>query len=477
MSFILDRRFLFVFILAVAAIVFFHRLNESPLAGDDTYYSQVAKEMALTGNYLTPQYGGNMDFHTSKPPVFFWMNAFSGKILGFTNAAMRLPSAVLCFLGVAALLFFVNRYVDHLTAFFSALILVFTQQYMYHARSAVTDGPFAVFFALAMMSFWVARTERKDIFFYVSGLFIGLAVMTRQIPGLFAIPVILTTIVLCEDFWIFRKPHFYLGMAFSAAVFAPWHIIMYIKHGNAFLNQYMGVALMTGIKGYPASYSGNPSLNPWYAYFSILLSNYWPWLPFTAAGFFKIFRSFRQVDPERRKLYLFLLCWVIVTLAIFQTAKVKQYHYIVPLYPPLAVITALVFGGYGEAGRKRSVIILGLIAASASLAYLAYPVIPKTLDSREYIDTIKLVPEVKALDLDLSTLRKGGMHYLSCFRFYADKGIELFDEQALLDRIGDRKKGAFILFREDYERLSKELKEREVIVLAETPGSVLFTNK
>ena len=101
-----NKLFLVLFMLIVPLIVMTHRLGESPLAGDDCYYSEVSKEMARAHDYLTPRIGGNADFHTSKPPMLFWMNALSGNIFGFNTFAMRLPSAILGCLGVVALFFF-----------------------------------------------------------------------------------------------------------------------------------------------------------------------------------------------------------------------------------------------------------------------------------------------------------------------------------------------------------------------------------
>ncbi|MFH1369248.1 MAG: glycosyltransferase family 39 protein [Elusimicrobiota bacterium] len=470
------KKILFTFALIVAGIMFFHRLNEAPLAGDDTYYSEIAKEMAVTGDFLTPHFGYRVDFHTSKPPVLFWVNAVSGKLFGFNNFAMRFPSAVLCFLGVAALLLFADRYFGRLTAFFSALILVFTQQYLYHARSAVTDGPFAVFFSLMMMSFWIARAEKRVIFYYLSGVFLGLAVMTRQIPGFFALIAVFGYIVLSKEFKILKNWHFWAGMILSAAIILPWHIAMYARHGAAFIDQYLGVALMTGIKGYPVEYSGNPSLNPWYAYFSILLSNYEPWLPFFVAGLAGTALHFKNFDAEKRKKSIFMLCWIFAPFALFQIAKVKQYHYLVPLYIPMAAVCGKVFAGFGERARKTAVLVFISVFSLYSAACIIFPIIPKTLDSREYVDTITMVPEIMKIEGSVETLHRGGMHYLSCFWFYGDKGTVINDESELISKIMSAKKRTFILFKEDYKRIADSVKNRNLNIIISSRDSVLFTN-
>ena len=471
-----NKKLLFLFAAVISCIVLFHRLGDSPLGGDDSYYSEVAKEMSITHDYMTPQYNHVKDFHTSKPPMLFWMNALSGNIFSFNNFAMRLPSALLGFIGVMSLMFFVNRYINFYSAFISALILTFTQQYLYHSRSAVTDGPFSVFFALALMSFWIAKAEKKIFFFYLMGLFAGLAVMTRQIPGLFVFAVILTYIAISRATDILKNPHFYFGIILTFAIIMPWHILMYLKHGNEFLMQYFNVAFMTAFKGYPVEYSGNPSLNPWYAYFQILINNYWPWLPFLAIGIYSFIKKYKQHESAYKDFMLFIFLWAFIPFLIFQIAKVKQYHYINPLYFPFAVISAGVFNGFSKGAKIKAAKYFVVLTAVLAGIYTAYPVIPKTLDSREYIDTIKLVPQVREIKDDLIVLNEGFCHYDNCFMFYADKGVIVNSRQEMLEKIDSNTRYSFVLSKENFADISKSVRQNNINIIKYSEKSVLFSN-
>lgn len=471
-----SKKKLFIFAIIISAVVIFHRLGEAYLAGDDCYYSEIAKEMVKTGDYLSPHNGYKVDFHTSKPPMLFWMNALSGKIFGFNSFGMRLPSAVLGFAGMIALFIFVSRYFNPYTAFMSVLILTFTQQYLYHLRSAVTDGPFAVFFMLSLISFWAARAENKNVFYYLSGLFAGLAVMTRQIPGLFIFVVIFAYIFAAKEFNILKKPHFYGGILLSIIVFMPWHILMYQRHGVDFLKQYFGVALMTGIKGYPASYSGNPSLNPWYAYYEILLSNYWPWLPFLVAGYYKVLKNYKNFTEEEKKRFMYMFSWSLTPLAIFQIAKVKQYHYIVPLYAPFAVIAASAIDSFNENIKNKITSWIVILILVLTAAYLFFPIIPKTLDSREFNDTILLVDEVKKTGSDIIALDSGFCHYSSCFWFYADRNTVKNSEEEIIQKIKSGKKFYYVLEKGPFEKISKLAGIEHIKIVKSSEKSVLFTN-
>ncbi|MGA2091159.1 MAG: glycosyltransferase family 39 protein [Endomicrobiales bacterium] len=464
----MNIKVLYALALIVSGIVIFHRLGEAPLGGDDCYYSQVSKEMARSGDYLTPRNGGMVDFHTSKPPVLYWMNIATGKLFGFTNAAMRLPAAVLGFVGVICCALFVSRYFSPTAGIFSVIILTFTQQYLYHARSAVTDGPFAVFFSLAMIAFWIARAERSAGFYYLFGLCAGLAVMTRQIPGFFIFTAIIVFLLLSKDTMVIRSLHFWGAFLVAGAVILPWHIIMFHRFGYHFLKQYFGVTLMTGISGYPAGYSSSPSLNPWHAYFDILLSNYWPWLPFFVYG---VYRFFRQ---KRNPLMLFILCWAFVPFAIFQLAKVKQFHYIVPLYVPFAIITASVFDAFSPVAKQRTLKILTGLIVVVAIVYCSYPVIPLTLDSQEFRDTITLVPAARSVAGDINVGEVGFSHYNNCLMFYADKKVIKNSEEQLIDKIRSDVPAVFAVPKELFDKLIRMVNPARIIVLKTSQKSVLF---
>lgn len=469
-----NKAFLFTFMALVSAVVMFHRLGQSPLGGDDTYYSEVSKEMARTGDYLTTQNAYHPDFSTSKPPMLFWMNALSGKLLTFDTFAMRLPSAMLGFASVMAFMFFVSRYFDYYTGFLSALILTFTQQYMYHARSAVTDGPFAAFFAFTLMAFWIARTEKNNLFYYLMGLFLGMAVMTRQIPGFFTLPVIFLYIVVSKEYSILKNFNFWAGLLLSCLVFVPWHAAMYMKYGESFLKQYFNVTLMTAFKGYPSDYSSTPSLNPWYAYLQILVNNYWPWLPFLAAGVYMNIKKLGSYENEYRLKVIYFLLWAFVPFFIFQLAKVKQYHYIVPLYVPFALISATAFGGFKDETRARVTKWLISVVFFLTLSYAAFPIIPNTLDSREFIDTIKMVPSVKDLDAELYTLKKGGCHYYNCLLFYAGKRTSVISRDEMVKLLNSPAEGYFIVSKADFSALSGAVDTSALSIIQTTQDSVLF---
>src|SRR5262245_65679165 len=80
-------------VLAAACYVFFfHGLNSIGLIGpDEPRYAGIAREMLLTGDYITPRLNGVPWFE--KPVLMYWLSAAGYEIFGINAAGARGPSA------------------------------------------------------------------------------------------------------------------------------------------------------------------------------------------------------------------------------------------------------------------------------------------------------------------------------------------------------------------------------------------------
>ena len=467
------KNLIFLFVAVVAFTVFFHRLADSPLSGDGCHYAEMAKEMTASGNFLTPLWDYKPYFFDGKPPMLYWLLGASGRIFGFNSAAMRVPMAVFGFTGIIFLFLFVKKYFSQLAAFLSSISLIFTHQYLFHAREPVTDIVFSVFFALAVMSFRVGRTENKPFFYYGMGIFVGLALLTRQLPGFFIYAVIAAYVILARDFAVFRQPHFYGGILLSAMVSLPWYVAMYAAHGNWFITEFFGCIYRFGIDGSTVS----PADVKWSNYLNIILANYQPWLLFMLYGIFVHARaSVSSKKVEDKILYVFL--WSFVPLAIFQTFKMKSSQYIVPVYFGFSIFTALGIEAFKETVRLKIAGALVIIVSALCVVYLATPLMPQTCDSDEFKDTIKIIPAVKNIVGNIIALNgrgQGYWHFNNCLMFYADKRVVSMSGRQALDAMAPAEKKHFVMFKEFYEDFKKSAPSAPNVI-TETSGVVLFSN-
>jgi len=208
------------------------------------------------------------------------------------------------------------------------------------------------------------------------GMFAGFAVMTKGVVGLIPFPVL----ILCELYLLLTKQTKlsvkalkpFLFMLLGWAVIAlPWHLYTLKTFGIAFLNQYLGYHVWDR-----ATTAIEDKGRPFYWYLIVLKVSMRLWFIVLLAAFpaaiYKVFK--------KRRVYAFLLIWALFVFLFFSTAKSKLVWYVIPLYPPLALIVGSFidrflryfmgrFRKFDKLWFKLSAVFL---IVAVSLAYLFY---------------------------------------------------------------------------------------------------------
>ena len=214
-------------ILAFSAIFFINLGSGHLRAADEQTYSQWAFHMVKSGDYLTPWAFGGI-FWAGKPPLNMWLMSLAYQVFGVNNFASRIWSAVFGTLSLVLVFYLGKKLYNLYVGFLSAIVLgTFTTFYVF-ARLAMTDVPL-VFFILASIYFFVLseKTEKTNRNAALSGLFFGLALMTKQIEALLIPLIIFTYLVATKRSirFLFTK-HFTLFWGVGLLVFSPWLIYM-----------------------------------------------------------------------------------------------------------------------------------------------------------------------------------------------------------------------------------------------------------
>lgn len=162
----------------------FHALVAKNVA-TDPFKPMLFREEALQLDYRNWTQN-NVWLH--KQPFFLWCMALSIKLLGTTVFAVRLPSALF----TTALVFFTygiaRRMHDRHVAFISAFFMACSQWVLTLVMGqAMTDHNDAIFISLVGGSLWAwyaLREDRSKLGEVSCGVFVGLAVLTKWLPGL-----------------------------------------------------------------------------------------------------------------------------------------------------------------------------------------------------------------------------------------------------------------------------------------------------
>ena len=323
---------IFILIILGFSTVFFVNLANGPLwIADEQTYSQWAYHMVKSGDYLTPYAFGDLAVWIGKPPLYMWLISLGYQVFGVSNFVTRLWSPIFAVLTMVSTYFLGRQLYNRYVGFGSAMVLGTFATFYLFARHAMTDVPF-VFFVVASIYFFVSseNQNKTNQGIALSGLFFGLAFLTKQVEALLIPLIILTYVAISQKnlrFLFTKRFTLFLGIGFS--VILPWLIYMFVSFGSIFWDWfvvYCGfIRTVSPLEGHTGGYL---------FYFNYLFQNERLWaifLPF-AAGLCAYKLAFKRSKPD-----VLLLSWMGIVFLVFTLAQTKLSWYILPAYPAFAL--------------------------------------------------------------------------------------------------------------------------------------------
>lgn len=303
------------------------------LEPDEGRYAEIPREMLESGDFITPFL--NYVKYFEKPPLIYWLNAFSMKLFGQNEFAARLPSA-LC--GVLTILF-----VYHLgrTLFgrrqgmVAALILGSSAGFMIQNRMILTDIPLTFCLTAALGCFILAARDgerRAGLYYHLFYVFSALAVLAKGLIGM-VLPggVIFFHILLTRRWRLLREMRLPTGLFLFFLVGAPWFVLVSLKNPEFarffFIHEHFE-RFLTKVHG---------RYQPLWFFIPILLVGMLPWSALIPSSFRGVWKDRRNSGGESR---LYLAIWFILIFLFFSKSNSKLIPYILPVYPAAALLIA-----------------------------------------------------------------------------------------------------------------------------------------
>src|SRR2546426_12469189 len=224
--------------LTVAAVLasFFWMLGAAPLFDvDEGAFSQATLEMFQRGDFLSTYLNGEPRY--DKPILIYWVQAASVALLGPSEWAFRLPSA-LCATAWAWLTYlFVGRHYGVDRGLFAAALLATSLGVYIIGRAATADALLNCLLAAAMFAAWLHLSTGERRWLYATHAAIGLGVLAKG-PIAILIPLA-TTFIFCAlrrnlRTWA-RAVFDWRALAPLLATAAPWHIAILAQEGRGFM--------------------------------------------------------------------------------------------------------------------------------------------------------------------------------------------------------------------------------------------------
>ncbi|MFN2532883.1 MAG: ArnT family glycosyltransferase [Pyrinomonadaceae bacterium] len=373
----LAKRISFFLIVLIAAF-YLYALGHLPLVGpDEPRYAEVAREMYLRHDWITPILGGHTWFE--KPALLYWIMIVAFKILGVTETAARIGPAF-CGISTFAAVLIVGRKVskesrsDELSGFglWSAITAATSLGLIVFSRGASFDIVITATLTWAFSFFLLSelvQTSRMKLWllggFYVA---VGFSLLAKGLVGAVIPAGVGTLYFLMRGRWPGRS--FWLsllwGVPLSLAIAAIWYGPVIARHGWTFIDQFI-------IQHHFARYFSNKYHHPQpiYFYLLILLPLTLPWSAFLVEALAKAMSWTWRADDPQSKARVFFFSWLVVPILFFSFSGSKLPGYILPVLPAAACLIAerVIVVGRDSLLALRAT---GLICWSAVLAAVVY---------------------------------------------------------------------------------------------------------
>jgi 4-amino-4-deoxy-L-arabinose transferase-like glycosyltransferase len=333
-----------VLIIATLSICYFSHLGAIGFVGpDEPRYAWIARDMAETGDWVTPRLYGKPWFE--KPPLYYWGGALGVKLFGVSEVSARLPSAISALFATLALAWLAWRIYGAETARWLLLLLPTSVGMIGFSHAAATDMPFSGMLTIAMVCTAVVlgltKNEHTPILprtpwlaLFLFGFFLGLAVLAKGPAG----------IILCGGavfFWAlvtkrwrdaFRLLH-PVAIASFCITTLPWYILCARRNPDFFRI----FIIEHNFKRYLTPEFQH--IQPFWFYVPVLLVATLPWTVCVVwaamSGAIKLWRTRLISEPS-----LLLVCWSVFCLVFFALSKSKLPGYVLPALPAILLVTA-----------------------------------------------------------------------------------------------------------------------------------------
>jgi 4-amino-4-deoxy-L-arabinose transferase-like glycosyltransferase len=335
-----------VFMLVIASLIAFVPgvFQIPPIDRDEPHFAQKAKQMIETGDYVDLRFQG--EAHYTKPVGMYWLQAAvvkTAEALGVPDARLtiwlyRLPSLFGAAGAVLATYWCALAFVDRRGAALAALMMVGSTLLGAEARLARADAMllFAVAAAMSVLARAylfsrddkIARPGWVPLAVFWTALAAGILVKGLVIVMIVGLTAGTLSIIDRSVRWLQELRPLY-GVVWLVVLVLPWFIAIYARTGNAFLVNSVVHDTLGKIANSQESHGAPPGY-----YFVLFFATFFPASILAGLAAAAVWAKRREA-PIR-----FLLAWLVPSWLVFELAVTKLPHYVMPLYPAIAILTA-----------------------------------------------------------------------------------------------------------------------------------------
>lgn len=367
-----------------------------PTDRDESRFAQATKQMIETGDYVDIRFQDTSRY--KKPVGIYWLQAGVVKAahaLGVPDAMTsiwlyRIPSLLGAIGSVLLTYWAALAFVSRRAALMAGLMMATCLLLSVEGRIAKTDACLLLTAVAAMGAMARAYLPEQRVkldgraAWTVPAVFwtaMAASVLLKGpvVPLIVGLTAITLVIVDRSIKWLLALRPF-IGVAWFALLVLPWFVAITLRAGDGFFAESVGQDLFSKLFQGQESHGAPPGY-----YLLLFWATFWPGAALAGLATPAIFAT--RHEPGAK----FLLAWIVPTWVLFELVVTKLPHYVLPLYPAIAILIAGVVGSNVLSSKlwlERGTIwwfivplllgltgLLGLIVIGRQFGLLAWPVI------------------------------------------------------------------------------------------------------
>ncbi|MDN7488102.1 glycosyltransferase family 39 protein [Burkholderia sp. AU45274] len=365
------NRITLVLLVIALAIVWFAPLGLRHLIpSDEGRYAEMAREMFVTGDWITPRYNGYKYFE--KPPLQTWLNALTFAWFGIGEWQARLYTAVASFAGILLVGYTGARLFNPLSGFLAAVVLASSPYWNLMGHFNALDMGLAFWMALSLCSLLLAqrpglRPAAARGWMWACWAAMAFAVLSKGLVGLILPGAVLVLYTLIARDWaLWKRLYLVSGLVIFFAIVTPWFVLVQQRNPE-FFNFFF---IVQQFRRYLTPEQNRPG--PLYYFVPVLLVGFLPWLSVAWQSIRHALRMPRQ--PNGFSPMLVLLIWSAFIFLFFSASHSKLISYVLPVAPALALIIGAYLPLMSADRFRRHLLgyLVFLVVAAFGIIFLAY---------------------------------------------------------------------------------------------------------
>jgi 4-amino-4-deoxy-L-arabinose transferase-like glycosyltransferase len=312
---------------------------------DEARFAQATKQMVESGDYVDIRF--QEQARHKKPVGIYWLQAGVVKVasaLGYPQALTtiwlyRVPSLIGALGAVLLTYWTALAFVSRRSAVLAGLMMATCLLLVIERLIAKTDATLLMTVVAAMGAMAPAYVSPQADGRAAAGSWMIAIIFWTALAGgvLLKGPLIVMVVGLAVLALVLvdRSARWLLalrpiaGLAWFAVLVLPWFVAIIGRAGDAFLAQSVGHDLLSKVFAGQESHGSPPGY-----YFALFWITFWPGATLAALATPAVWATRREARTK------FLLAWLIPTWLILELTVTKLPHYVLPLYPAIAILIA-----------------------------------------------------------------------------------------------------------------------------------------